>query len=553
MIHNIEKWSLALLGLLAVSCSDDWDKHYEEQTHGDGSLWRAICNDPQLSNFRDVLQATGFERSLDGSQVFTVFAPTNAQFTTAQRDSVIALFKEQKAQGIRDNRNAAIKEFVQNHVALYNYSVSSVTNDSIRMMNGKYLVLGSNGLGSSNFLSKNTQSTNGLLFTLDYAAEYNPNVFEYIARDADLDSLYRFVYQYNEDKFNASESVPGEIINGVTHYLDSVTNLQNEIIFSALGNFSREDSTYWLLAPTNKAWAEQLAVNEQFFQYDKTVPMRDSLMYLYPRINIIGGTLFSRTINPDKAIRDSVLSTNALTFQERIWAYGRSDFRYYMYDAPFDSETGIFANTVNVPCSNGQVMKSDEWRISRSKTFVNDIVMEGESSMTLDSVDTKSTRDLTYVSVASVNPFYDQISFHSYIELTPTGSGNFSGLFRMYNVLSNLDYDLYVVSVPAVAGDTLAVEEQRKPCTFRATVLYHDMNGKEVSFPVSSNLTTDPDRVDSVFVGTYRFPTSSWSLDRAQVKVKLDGRVSNTDVKNKKATKTLRIDSFILKPHVGNL
>ena len=78
------------------SCTDEWDEHYESKTLGSGSLWQAISSDEQLSNFKAVLEATGYDAALAGSQVFTVFAPTNEYFSEAERDAIIQQYNEQK-------------------------------------------------------------------------------------------------------------------------------------------------------------------------------------------------------------------------------------------------------------------------------------------------------------------------------------------------------------------------------------------------------------------------------------------------------------------------
>lgn len=536
---------MAAVGLGLTACTDDWDQHYESATYGEGTLSQAIAKDNSLSNFRDVLVATGYDRILDGSQIFTVFAPSNSQFSTQARDSVIALYKSEKEAGIKDKRNKAIKEFVQNHIALYGHSTSSLTNDSIMMMNGKMLPLTSGAFCGQSFFSANEQANNGLLFKINGVSEYQPNVFEYIARDADLDSLAHFIYQYNEDKFIEESSVPGQIIDGVTHYLDSVTQLVNTPIFSRTFSYNSiddEDSTYWYLAPTNKVWAEQIAVNETFFQYAKNVDKRDSLMYFNPRMHLLKGTLFSRTVNPN--YKDSLMSVNGRPFSVR--RLSNIPNRVYFFDDPL-GEQGILTGASTYQCSNGIVYKSDDWKIKRSQTFVTNLY--NEADVRLDSVDSKTTREPTYVRVSTDNPYYNQVYSHDYVEIVPTAAAQTSSVFKIPDVLSNLEYDVYMNIVPAEAGDTLAPDTERVPTKFRVTVYSCNEAGKEVAMPVTKDLENDPTKVDKVYVGTYKFTTCSWGLEKAQVKVKIDGRVSNTAVKNHTATKTIRLDAIIFEPH----
>ena len=151
---------------------------------------------------------------------------------------------------MRTDDNTVVKQFLQNHMTLYKYPVSSLTNDSITMMNGKYEVLTGNSLGGVALKSTNALYNNGVLFTLSRQLPYFPSVFEYLEHDKDLDSVYNFINSYSVYEFNAAKSVPGEIVDGQTQYLDSVSDLRNDI-FTLQGEINSEDSTYWMVAPTN--------------------------------------------------------------------------------------------------------------------------------------------------------------------------------------------------------------------------------------------------------------------------------------------------------------
>jgi uncharacterized surface protein with fasciclin (FAS1) repeats len=82
-INKIISAVLAFLALGAVSCTDTWDDHYKQGSMGEGNLWESIKSNQQLSNFAKVIEATGYDKSLASSQVFTVFAPTNDAFSDA--------------------------------------------------------------------------------------------------------------------------------------------------------------------------------------------------------------------------------------------------------------------------------------------------------------------------------------------------------------------------------------------------------------------------------------------------------------------------------------
>lgn len=543
----------AVAGLMLPSCSDKWDDHYATLSIGEGSIWATMSKNADVSNFQAVLEACGYADLLDGSQAFTVFAPVNDNFTATMRDSVIALYKTEKAAGVKETRNKAIKEFVMNHIALYNHSVSSLTNDSIVMMNGKYAVLKNNSFDGMRLEATNMMSSNGILYKVAGQATYLPNIYEYLGRDSDLDSVRSYIYSYSIDEFIAEQSVPGPIVDGKTQYLDSVTKLTNKLMSSWMdAELDVEDSTYWFLAPTNEVWNKIVPQYERYFQYDEKVAGRDSLMYNYPRIFALSGTTFSRTVNTDKLIQDSaaVFSTWASSFTSRVYSWGKGFNRYYIFDNPFE-EGGIFENTVDVQCSNGLVKKADlaNWKVDSLRTVLRSNLREGEYGGTIDSVYSVSTSDPVYYSVASNNPFYNKVSKNMFVEIAPTSTSNIKVLFDIYNVLSNVPYDVYLVAVPLTAKDTLLTP---LPTKFRATLYYHDMTGKEVNFKQSVTLPTEPNKVDTVFVGTYTFPTCSMGLDDAQVKMLVQGYTSASEVRNGTGTKTLLVDCIIFKPHVSD-
>ena len=547
VLHGLLPLAGVAGGLLLPSCSDSWDDHYATLNLGDGTLWETLSKNSDVSNFRAVLEACGYDNELDGSQAFTVFAPVDDDFTATMRDSVISLYRAEKAAGVKESRNKAIKEFVQNHVALYNYSVSSLTNDSIVMMNGKYNALSANAFAGSSIISSNVLTSNGILYTIASSVTYHPNIYEYLSRDASFDSVCNFIYSYSVDKFDASQSVAGEIVDGKTQYLDSVTTLTNKLLTVLDANLYNEDSAYWFLPPVNDVWNKIVPQYEQYFQYDTQVASRDSLMFYYPRLYALAGTTFSRNVNTDKFIQDSaaVFSTVASSFTARQYSWGNGFNRYYIFDNPYDS-AGIFENVTDVQCSNGLVRKAEltDWHVDSTRTVLQTLLRETEYAATLDSVYSTNTSEPVYHSVASSNPFYGKVSKNMYMEIAPTSTSNINVLFDIYNVLSNVAYDVYVVTVPTRAADTLAVAKATK---FRAQMFYHDANGNEKSFSVTSALETDSLNVDSVFIGTYTFPTCSFGQSEAQVKMLVQGRVGSSDVK-KGYTRSLNVDCIIFKP-----
>lgn len=569
---------IAFLGFGAMSCTDTWDEHYQSVTMGESNLWETIKSNQDLSNFAKVIEATGYDKSLASSQVFTVFAPTNNKFTEADANAVISEYQAELSQGIKGEKNTAIKEFVMNHIALYNYSIANETADTtIRVMNGKFLPFTNSSFSGKSFTSTNKLTGNGVLFTIDDVANYIPNIFEYTKSDPELDSVQNFLYmsspyQYHIEEFKETESVPGEIINGKQHYLDSVTVTQNELLNNWLcAKLNNEDSCYYALMPTNKAWKEQYDKNVTLFQYDKNVVGRDSLMWVMPRALILAGMQFSKTSNPLLGITeniDSIVSPLAVAYSDRNNAYGSYDIKPFQYEKPY-AQNGIFS-TVNSKkeCSNGVVLKADEWNVDRRETFLIDIIMEAENRNTLDSLSGETPDNKpswTSTTVTSDNPFYNKVSNNIYYTLIPANLKAMGALFDFKNVLSNQKYDMYIVTAPAKAGDIMATDTL--PTRFGVTLYWHDIDGKEVSKVVDENdggeisydsstrkntFLVDPTKVHEIHIGTFEFPTCSYLLQEPQVKALVEINVRNSDVTKKIYTKSLRIDQLKLVPHVDS-
>ena len=569
-------FTLSSLGL--NSCTDTWDEHYQQGVMGEGTLWESIKNNQQLSNFARVIEATGYHKSLSSSQVFTVFAPTNDAFTDADANDIINKYQADLAKGLKDDKNSAIKEFVMNHIALYNYSIANESPDTtIRMMNGKYLGLTNSTFSGKPFTSTNTITGNGILFTIGEKADYIYNLFEYVKSDPELDSVSNFLYmsdpyQFHKIIFDSEASVPGDIIKGQQHYLDSVTTTRNEFLTEWLrALLDEEDSCYYALMPTNKAWKEQYEKNKPLFQYDKQVLGRDSLMYLYPRINILRGLQFSKKANPllgtTEAI-DSIVSPLAdpyYYYSYRELLYGSYDIHPYQYDKPYAKPDGIFTDIKGQKeCSNGVLLKTDNWKVKPLDGFNQAIIKDVDvvtDSLAGETPDAKPT--WTYTLVQPDNPFYNKLHYNDYQTLIPANLRDMGVLLKIPNVLSNQKYDMYVVTVPAIAGDTLATDIL--PTRFGVTLYWHDMDGKEVSKEVSDKdggeisydsstrkqtFLTDPTKVHEIHIGTFEFPTCSYGLQEAQVKAYININVRGSDVQKGIYTRTLRMDCIKLVPRL---
>ena len=555
-----------------TACTDTWDEHYEGVGNGgihEGTLWEAIKSNPELSNFASVVEACDFAKSLNSSQVFTVFAPTNASFSKEEADALISDYKAQKSAGVIEDDNTVLKEFVQNHVALYNYSVATESRDSIQLMNGKYALLRSNDIAGVGMITKNQLYGNGVLYTLNDKVAFLNNVFEYVSKDPDLDSLRSFLYnsKYYYKDFIPERSVAGSIIDGKTHYLDSVFMQRNDL-FGYLGQLNIEDSTYMMIAPTNTVWKQLVEENESYYNYPENLTKRDSMVYTKARLAIVDGTTFSRTFNPDKVLQDSAMSVSCVKDFSLREAYWGAPFQYYEYIKPLQAPYGVLNESTAdvVTCSNGTIYKTSQWNIDKLMTFHKYIIIEGEDASNVkeiskqvnaqgDSVAT-ALRAMQYVDIK--NTFYNKVWSQSYAEYSPaTSSVNYSVTYYIRNVLSNIGYDIYLVTAPTLAADSNASAERRLPVILNATL---NMPGKgsvalETANPKlkkNTDFVTTTDSVDYLLLAEdfkFDYCTEDVGDEGMQVTLTLKTNVSNSQVRNKLYTRNLNLDCILLVPH----
>ena len=563
---------LALAALTFAACSDKWDDHYDNKGEGanGASLWQAIEENSNLSNFASVVKACGYDKSLASSQVFTVFAPTNDQFTAEEAQQLIAEYNAEKGKVTEDD-NTVIKEFIQNHIALYNHSIAETSNDSLVLMNGKKTLLTGSLFGENTILKKNQHYANGVLFIIQGKAQYFPTVFEYLRKDADLDSIASFFYnsRFYRKEFLPARSVAGGLENGKTVYLDSVFVQQNDLWDYLWAYTNEEDSTYWMVVPTNKEWKKLIEEYEPYFNYDNNVRFRDSLAYTLPRIAIVDGATFSRTLNPDSHLTDSALSTSAAEsyiYRDSYW--GNKNLHYYQFGSksaentqkPF-LPTGIFTGTENIECSNGQVMKSDNWKINKLNTFYQWKIYEAEMTSAVREVSKKDVNGESVPTVTAVtrrvsndNRFYNKVWNNAFVEFQQNyTTQNHTVVFNIDNVLSNIGYDIYLVTAPALANDSNATAAQRIPVKMDCAISYHDQNGESKREVLKSKAVNNPDIVDYILLTEdFKFPTATFGLretNETQVSLEVKTNVSARELSQKSFDRTLRIDCIMLIPH----
>ena len=564
-----------LLGCAAfavTACTDTWDDHYNSLGSSDGdavmhegSLWQAIKSDPDLSNFAAVIEGCDYAKTLNSSQVFTVFAPTNDQLSQAEVQALIAEYKAEVANRVVEEDNVVLKEFIQNHMALYTHSVKREGSDSIVLMNGKYALLDYNTIDGKRILTRNQLYSNGILFKVAEQVSYLPNVFEYLRKDPELDSVRSFLYNgmFYRKEFIPELSVAGSIVNGKTQYLDSVFQTQNEL-FDYLGRLSTEDSSYIMVAPTNEVWKQLVEEYEPYFNYPKDVDKRDSLVYTNTRLAIMRGTTFSRTFNSEASFLDSAMSVNSTrNYSARRSLWGGIPFEYYQYIKPMEKPYGALAQAEMMTCSNGQFYKATQWNIDKRQTFNQFIILNANQSTNVKELSKLEDSHHELVPTISEVPcyvnsdyrnFYDRVWNNMFVEYRPNlTTPNHSVTYYLRDVLSNIGYDIYLGTVPALANDSNASEAVRVPTKLRITMTTPGKGSERMKTKDGSEtFVTKADSIDYLLLAEdYKFDvcTAGVSEEPQQITLQVETRVSSAELRNGTYTRTMRINCVLIVPH----
>lgn len=526
------------LSAAMVSCSD-WDDHYEAGTATGGSnltLWQQMKQNPQLSDFCQVLESTkivrmhrktgvSYAEMLDGGQSFTVVAPVNGTFN---RDSLVRLTETFRGDSVVE------KTFVLNHISR---STTSMQGEGGRMLmlNQKKISLltADSTIDGIRLQRGNIHTRNGVLHITQRPLPYHLNLFEALCDLPQLSGIGDEMRKFNEDYFVADMSASSGIFEGVPVYVDSVVIERNRLIES-LGYLNSEDSTYWVVAPTTAEWERVWNDAKKYFVYDSKVLRRDSLQRIWAARMLMRDAIFN--MSDQRSVQDSLISVPYLNWR-KSYLPGRP--LLHSFAKPFQTG-GILSAATPITCSNGTLYQVDKWPFDPTQTYLQPLWTEGESTWLMTTY-----KECTYNVRRQVA---DSISQSSYLQIVPLkGTSNWEATFRIDNTLSGA-YDICAVILPqSVAG-----LPNGKPCKFKAAVNYIDEDGNEQSFNCgNTQFRSDPTRVDTVVVAeNFSFPTCNYGQDDIKVTVKLQCSILARE--NVNFSREMYLDCIYLRPRTSN-
>lgn len=456
-----------------TACTDVWEEHYQPspELNADETLWELIANDSALTDFAAYLRATGYDTLLTKNRFYTVWAPVNGA----------DYFKAHNAEN-KDMVGTYRKEFVENHIADYSHVAGGkLTEDNmVKMLNGKYISF-ENASGKFEFKGialddQNIPAKNGILHKIGNNAGFTANIWEQLAKEESLDSLWNFLYKDYKREPNWSASVQGPMVDGKIQYLDTAWSVTCPW-WSSLGRLNREDSSYTMFAPTNRAWNELYEDTKRYFNYAESFEKGDSVRDVVVKEFMVRNLVFSDKVNKKYAKEDDVYPPYDSLVSNYNYAYTYEPliFGTKEVEALYDGLVGQ-----PLALSNGTLNIVDKLNYDPLLCWHDSICLEGESLVGGYAYDPNSGganpndyagATKTVVSIHRDSLMYDSISGGA-VGVYRGGNTNPSLTFKLKNVLSAR----YIVQVVVLSPDKLNRNDTTyiKPNKFIAKLICGD-------------------------------------------------------------------------------
>lgn len=490
--------------LLALgSCNDKWDDHYhpgEEEGVSGEDLTTAIASDVRLTTFANMLRITGYDKILKESQNYTVFAPVNEALAS-----------------INTSDSATLAALVKNHISRTSASVGGVPTKRIVMLNSKYVDLDHSSFGGEKIVEGNRICRNGLLQVIEGYVPVMDNIYETIAHNNEFSLLHQFIRNYEKHIFDASSSVKiGVNEEGLPVY-DTTWIVYNPLFIR--GEVNHEDSTYFMLAPTDAAYTAAYNRYAKYFNvYDmETGTLSDSLSQLYTGQAVYSDLIFRGSWEENVTAGDSLISTAGNRFAVK------------------DIQKGISGQAIQA--SNGMVYKVHELTQDPIGKFHIETGVEAENN------DTRRAPSYTRVSVKGVNTTYyqyqDSVSGRFIFADSDNPAEQPQITFTVNTALS-ATYDIYCRVVPGFYEDSTNLVQTR----LAFDVSYLDENLQEQTLPSNEN----PDNITSMREPTMMLVKAGVTFPVAMAPVKVTVRTNVPNSETAKYERIMRIDRIVLVP-----
>lgn len=264
------KYKIILLALILIfiisSCSDVWNKHYDENYIEEGAsdltLAEYLEKEPSYSKYYNLLKDADISSELSKNQYLTLWAVNDDNFDIS---------------GIGNIDPAHVAKYHINYLAFRKANLKEGLR--IQTFNGIYLTINDNGnlVNTSKILSSKSFK-NGVIYEIDKVLVPLINMFDYISLlDDDYSIIRDSILHSNINVFDRKNSIPIGVDNTGNTVYDSVFYVSNPLFEKA--DFSSEFNQFTMFLPNNNV-VEQ-CFNDLQVQYDlmgKPFQLADTLL-----------------------------------------------------------------------------------------------------------------------------------------------------------------------------------------------------------------------------------------------------------------------------------
>ena len=536
--------------LTATACSDFSDYNEtpaDANITADRTLWENISQSSELSDFAALVKKAGFDDELSQSHFYTVWAPANGTYNAA------ALMEK--------DAETVLYQFVKNHIAEHNHVVSGAIDERIHSLNKKSYDFTGNGTytyAGVTLSSTNNPSVNGIVHVLDGAADFYPNIYEYLFEAEGVDSVANYFKRYEISELDTKNSVLGPTVNGKQTYIDSVMITYNSALYGIRAMVEREDSSYSMIVPTDEAWVKQYDKIKSYFNYITTTSAQDvddaKSTSSFPTSTVnVNAAYMADSMTVGNLVSNLVFNNN---LYYNTWLEDESK---QPYDTLVSTTENFFTNPEEImsrtiakhKMSNGTFYIVDSlayhpweaWSYTRRYSPALSRVWTG--SLSVEMIDAADFDSVGY------HPEYLSTNSLRYYWIAPRSNYGKPQLdVKLPDVLS-IPYNIYIVLAPS--KDYGTDDEGNlfpKPNMLDFTLSYCDAKGKLQTKKLNQKVVNDPTKVDTLSVGTFTFPVCYYGLGNKiypNLKITTDFGVFDK-VKMAAYTRDFRFCSIILKP-----
>ena len=516
--HKILVGAMLFGSMLAgSSCEDNEGIRVTPETpFADKTLYEVIVNDPDLSDFVEIVNACGAECAdslFNHSRVYTVWAPKNP---ILNKDSIIA---EATADSTgNSNRDIVFRSFVAAHVANHLVPANGTLDKDnvVLLLNNKNAVFAGDYRKGYTFSgveldpnNTNIRAWNGILHKITSPSEYKYSIWEYLKVAENVDSVAKYLYSYDVTEFNEGQSISGPIVNGEQTFLDSVFTTSNVWLdaWRGVGNINLEDSTYIVYVPTNEMWEKMVQQAESHYNYDlafsslseATKIERDSLRRYYARLHNLKYMTYS--VNEQKHVASSDSAMPAYRGGKRA-LFAKADLE----------KNVIFEKVL----SNGTFKVVDAMPYKQTDLWHDTIFLEGENQ-SMWNYGTNRPAEVEVLTAYKRQLNKDSMllgaevsggAYFSYLK----ESGTATAKFKIPKVLS-AKYQVAIIMVPKNITNEFVKKEEMYPCRLDI-VMKQELGGEDadpiVLYTAKYNssaskdkaLYSDPFKMDTLFFTT---------------------------------------------------